>query len=145
MMTKKEQLNRVIGNLLIRKVSRKPDGAALDKYCSDYNEAIDTAVCALREAIEREENEPLTWKELKQMRGMPVWTQGVSFVVNGNWGTWDVVEEVTDESATFGYSTETAPAWSYNLRNADGTLCGSGWLAYRWEPKEGEANEVQGL
>ena len=99
---------------------------------SDKAEFINAAI---REKRERDNPKPLTWDELREMVGQPIWTIGVSFSDDGSWSMWDIVEEVTDEYVRFGYSTEAPERWSYNLRMANGELCGSAWLAYRYKPK----------
>lgn len=104
------------------------------KATTDNVEAVRLSLEALREKAEREDPQPLTIEELRQMIGEPVWTVGVSY--NGNsWQGWDIIERVDNDGIYFGYSTECREWWSYNLRDADGTLCGCSWCAYRHKPK----------
>lgn len=96
---------------------------------------FEIAAAALREKAEREDPKPLTIEELRQMIGEPVWIVGVYFT-GDSWQGWDIIERVDHDGICFGYSTEFAEWWSYNLRDADGTLCGCSWCAYRHKPKE---------
>lgn len=100
---------------------------------SDKSDFINAAI---REKRERDNPQPLTLDELREMVGQPVWTIGVSFTKDGSWGTWDIIERVADDGVEFGYSTESAELWNYNLRGNDGKLCGCAWVAYRYKPKE---------
>lgn len=48
------------------------------RYCQEpcyVMNAIERAITALREKLEREQNEPLTLEQLRQMDGQPVWCQ----------------------------------------------------------------------
>lgn len=76
---------------------------------------------------------PLTKEELMKMEGQPVWTYGVSYAGNGEWGMWDIIDTVNEYGVYFGYSTEGREWWDYDLRDYTGKLCGSAWVCY-WEP-----------
>lgn len=89
-------------------------------------------------AVSQPANEPLTLEQLREMDGEPVWTVGVSHTDDGSWSMWDIIEDVNDEGITFGYSTEHCDWWNYNLRGADGKLCGCAWIAYRRKPERSE-------
>ena len=95
---------------------------------------FEIAATALREKAEREDPKPLTLEELRQMDGEPVWVIGTYFA-GGSWQGWDIIERVDHDGILFGYSTEFTEWWNYNLRYADGTLCGCAWCAYRHKPK----------
>ena len=99
------------------------------------HEMFKMAAVAFREKAEREDPKPLTFEELQKMVGEPVWTVGVSFN-DGTWAGWDIIENVDDRGIDFGFSTESAEWWSYNLCDSDGKLLGCAWCAYRHKPKD---------
>ena len=101
----------------------------------ELKEAVRAAIDALREKAEREDPKPLTFEELQEMVGEPVWTVGVSFN-DGTWAGWDIIENLDDRGIDFGFSTESAEWWSYNLCDSDGKLLGCAWCVYRHKPKE---------
>lgn len=86
----------------------------------ELQEAMQMAKVALREKAEREEPQPLTIEELKQMIGEPVWVQGPGIPEYGRWG---IVEDA------FGNSL-------YLLNDFSCHDIGKTWLAYRHKPKE---------
>lgn len=115
--------------------------AELGMYGSQvHQETMETALAALRAEQERLNPQPLTWKELSEMVGEPVWTIGEFDGLGG----WDIVEEVYpadedgDESILFGRTTEAPHRWNYNLRDLNGDLSGCAWVCYRAKP-EGSA------
>lgn len=83
-------------------------------------------------------NPPLTKDELMQMVGQPVWTVGVSHTKDGTWSMWDIIEVADDDGIEFGYSTESAEWWAYNLRKDDGSLHRYAWVCYRHKPDTDE-------
>lgn len=106
------------------------------------NEALEMAVLALEKQKQVEDCEPLTIDELKNLkRGWPVWTVGVSSTEDGNWGMWDIIENVDKDGVEFGYSTEAREWWNYDLREPGGELCGCAWACFRYPPKE----EMEGI
>lgn len=86
----------------------------------ELQEAMQMAKVALREKAEREEPQPLTIDELKQMIGEPVWVQGPGIPEYGRWG---IVEDA------FGNSL-------YLMNDFSCHDIGKTWLAYRHKPKE---------
>ena len=105
-----------------------------------HQETMETTLAALRAEQERLNPQPLTWEELSEMVGEPVWTIGENCGLDG----WDIVEEVYpadedgDKSILFGRTTETPRRWNYNLRDLNGELSGCAWVCYRTNP-EGSA------
>ena len=95
--------------------------------------ACDLAIAALRAQQERENPEPLTLDELREMDGEPVWL--VDGSGNEMWGLVDAEHDCADViDCQFGL-------WNgvfYNM-TGDGKrgLHLVGWLAYRCKPKEG--------
>ena len=75
-------------------------------------------------------NEPLTWQELKQMVGKPVWVELLDGVGdNKNWNGWYVISQFYPVSET----DEHIQFCSYhNLHRAQSNL-GKTWQAYRKE------------
>lgn len=90
----------------------------------ELQEAMQMAKVALREKAEREEPQPLTIEELKQMIGEPVWVQGPGIPEYGRWG---IVEDA------FGNSL-------YLLNDFSCHDIGKTWLAYRNKPKEAQGD-----
>lgn len=95
------------------------------RYCQEpcyVMNAIERAITALREKLEREQNEPLTLEQLRQMDGQPVWveTPGVR-----KYGRWAIVEGVDTE-----YGEQTL------YLHGDFTCrdYGTTWMAYRHRP-----------
>ena len=85
-----------------------------------YMEAEQMAIDALREKAERENPQPLTIEELKQMVGWPVWVQGPGLP---QYGRWAIVEDA------FGNSL-------YLVNDFTCHNIGKTWFAYRHKPKE---------
>ena len=81
---------------------------------------FEVAAAALREKAERENPQPLTIEELKQMKGEPVWVQGPG---QPEYGRWAIVEDA------FGNSL-------YLLNDYTCHDIGKTWNAYRHKPKE---------
>lgn len=107
--------------------------------CIRPGEAKMLRIClaALRTEQERMNPQPLTWEELSEMVGEPVWTIGEFDGLNG----WDIVEEVypadkeVDESILFGRTTERPHRWNYNLRDLNGEPSYCAWVCYRTKPE----------
>jgi hypothetical protein len=90
-------------------------------------EEILTDYVALKQYwAEQQANNPLTWSELKQMEGKPVW---IELLGKGHWKGWDVIGGFyTDD---FGDAMCTARLDDYYLTDLDKT-----WQAYRKERHE---------
>lgn len=72
-------------------------------------------------AEEYDENQPLTWDELKQMEGKPVW---IEFEKNGN--HWLIITDIKSNGAVGrGVYGENAPLYKDRI--------GTDWQAYRKE------------
>ena len=69
-----------------------------------------------------ERNEPLTWEELRQMEGKPIWLE----LLKGSWKGWDVVGGFTDDD--FGEAMVTVRGDDYYFADL-----GKTWQAYRKE------------
>ena len=87
----------------------------------DLNEVADVVVKLAMEKFEKAmntvDNPPLTWNELKDMEGKPVWVEDN----NGWYKGWVIIEKfVEDDMFTTGFTYE---------KNNFGTL----WQAYRKE------------
>lgn len=87
---------------------------------------LDMALEALREKAARENPEPLTLEELRQMDGEPVWCRSC---LNGR-AEWTILRAV-----------EMSKTWFVALGGAtqgfgDKDTYGKTWLAYREKPKE---------
>ena len=63
-----------------------------------------------------ERNDPLTWDELKQMEGKPVWVE------REKKGRWNIIREVTDNHVIFEIGLAYHKCWQGDL-----------WQAYRKE------------
>ena len=96
--------------------------------------AISIAQDCIADRIDRLNPQPLTWEELSDMVGEPVWTMGENCGLAG----WDIIEEVYEDSVLFGRSTEQPEKWRYNLRELNGELSACAWLAYRTKPEGSE-------
>ncbi|WP_368234793.1 hypothetical protein [Anaerotruncus rubiinfantis] len=93
----------------------------------DIAQAFAMALEALREKAARENPEPLTLEELRQMDGEPVWCCSC---LNGR-SEWAILRAV-----------EMSKTWFVALGGAtqgfgDKDTYGKTWLAYREKPKEG--------
>ena len=85
----------------------------------------DVVLSALRAELSRQENAPLTWDEVVEMKGKPVYIHVPNYK---GWSNYSIVGE-TDE---FGSIT------LYSKHDNDGgtrASYGTGWIAYRYEPK----------
>lgn len=71
-----------------------------------------------------ESNEPLTWEELKQMEGKPVWVE----LLKGKWKGWDVIGGFDEDD--FGVAMVTVRGDYYYKADL-----GKTWQAYRKERK----------
>ena len=71
-------------------------------------------------------NDPLTWSELRQMEGKPVWTVESTVTYDDNRieriGRWNIIREVTQEHIIFYIGLPYHKSWQ-----------GIGWQAYRKE------------
>lgn len=103
-----------------------------DDMQSRYQEAIDNCERAenkFKMALKKLDvgtlNEPLTWDELKQMEGKPVW---IELLGKGKWKGWDIIGGFDDDD--FGFATCTVRGDDYYLADLEKT-----WQAYRKERK----------
>ena len=69
-----------------------------------------------------ERNDPLTWKELRSMEGMPVWVE----LLKGKWKGWDVIGGFDEDD--FGIAMVTVRGDDYYKLDL-----GKTWQAYRKE------------
>ena len=76
-----------------------------------------TSLAALREKLERQQNDPLTLEELREMDGEPVWVDDWFMDTH----CWELSEDAEDY---------------FEGRNE--SQYGSAWLAYRHKPEEEE-------
>ena len=74
---------------------------------------------------EQQENEPLTWDELKQMEGKPVWVEYGTFSDSG----WALISEISEQGCI-----EFLLSWGLRLVMQKGAI-GKTWQAYRKERK----------
>lgn len=92
---------------------------------SIYYQANELAIQALQEKVDRENPKPLTWDELTERVGKPV------YIVIGINNHWVVIEEAESDH----FKTDTNIFyWRYHL--------GIDYIAYDHEPKEDIANEI---
>lgn len=87
--------------------------------------AYDMAISALREYDKREGQKPLTWEELIQMIGNPVW------IVDQCGGGWEIVGNTSFNGK---YIRLADRMYDDNFREK--SLYGETWLAYRGELRE---------
>ena len=78
-------------------------------YLEEYKNLLDS---------QREENEPLTWDELKQMEGMPVWVESKYYD-----NAWEIVETVGTTRWSEGEFLETHRSLYRKEQQGDG--CGT--------------------
>lgn len=83
-MTEIEKVIHRLSNLKQYCKAEEDDGLCKGGVWFKDAEAIDFAIAALREKLEREKNEPLTIDELRKMDGQPVWCKEM--------GCWGIVE-----------------------------------------------------
>lgn len=93
-------------------------------------ERVAAAIEALKEKIEREKNEPLTFDELRRMRGKPVWVQPPDMPEYGRWAIVRGAGEFNGDKMLFIENDFTCREY------------GRVWLAYRHELKEGNDAEL---
>lgn len=72
----------------------------------------------------QEANSPLTWDELKQMEGKPVWVEETSFKQEWYNGYWLIVSQIDDEDEKIVFS-----PWEMQSKK----YMGKTWKAYRKE------------
>ena len=92
----------------------------MTQVMDQYNSARDKHIKELKEL---KQNDPLTWDELKQMEGKPVWIEEKGYYQT--WEYWSLVYWMNDDELTL---------WNENGRttyskNEQGTV----WQAYRKE------------
>lgn len=76
-------------------------------------------------AFSEDDNPPLTWDELKQMAGKPVWVEYGTFSDSG----WAFISEISEKG-----SIEFLLPWGLRLVMHEGAI-GKTWQAYRKERK----------
>lgn len=103
-----------------------------DGHDPDFENAVSLAVATLRVRQERENPEPLTLEELREMNGEPVWCVDGS----GN-ETWGLVDMSCSYIDVIDHDSGSWRGEFYNMRG-DGKngLHRIGWLAFRHKPKE---------
>lgn len=112
------------------KYGTDPDACAeKGEIVSFYRDALE----ALREKVERENPEPLTLDELRQMDGEPVWIQNIKNPERSRW-----------ELMTYAIYSETIKMYQVRTCFAQKLACirwsdnyGKTWLAYRIKPLKG--------
>ena len=97
----------------------------LAQKIKDFGDAKDRYIARLKELDIGTLNEPLTWEQLKQMEGKPVW---VELLGKGKWKGWDVIGGFDDDD--FGFAMCTVRGDDYYLADL-----GKTWQAYRKERK----------
>lgn len=111
---------------IVRREGDDPD------YWRKLKPTRELAIATLREKQERENPEPLTLEELREMEGQPVWLHTFSPVKKKtNIAQWAILESVCSANAVFlraGINSRLTE-WFANY--------GTRWLAYRTKPKEG--------
>ena len=99
------------------------------KLWTDKQEQVDEArqkyIDKLKELEIGTLNDPLTWDELKQMEGKPVW---IELLGNGQWKGWDVIAGFDEDD--FGVAMVTVHNDDYYKLDL-----GKTWQAYRKERK----------
>lgn len=90
-------------------------GAAINEACD-----VEMKYCRLVEELER--NEPLTWEQLKQMEGKPVWV----VCLESGFREWNLIHAILDDQIWFADGNGTI--WN-NLKSS----MGAQWQAYRKE------------
>lgn len=97
----------------------------VDICCNQAETARNMAIEALREKAERENQEPLTLEELRQMTGYPVY---MADLTGGTlWDQWIIFESSTE----YGFKPR-GGGW-FSIENY-----GKTWIAYRNKAKEAE-------
>ena len=78
---------------LIGKATREEMEDSVLHYLKEYRDAYGNVIASmnhhLRKIHELEQNDPLTWDELRQMVGKPVWVEGRS--LDGDYKFWCIV------------------------------------------------------
>lgn len=94
-------------------------------YLRGYREVLPEYAQMKLDAVK---NDPLTWQDLKQMEGKPVWTveSTVTYDDNGieRIGRWNIIREVTQEQIIFYIGLPYHKSWQ-----------GIGWQVFRKERK----------
>lgn len=96
--------------------------------------ALEFAVSALREKLERENPKPLTIEELRQMDGEPVWVTDPSEPAVSAYCTIDVCVRFKEDRVNDKYSEAMIPGDGFSYYQFD--KYGKTWIAYRHKPKE---------
>ena len=95
-----------------------------DCYTTGFQRICSTAITALHEKLERQKNDPLTIKELREMDGEPVWV--ACKPLEGGDGYWCLCRYGTITTpATLVYDAEEIPHWVF----------------YRHKPEKGAEDE----
>lgn len=111
-----------------------------NKPTSGYSilcEALDMAVIALEEKAERENQKPLTLKDLQQMVGQPVWLVCGLHLDWDNYEQWCLISSIVPKSNFIHF------VGIGTARSCDIEEYGTHWLAYRHPPKA-ELEEQEG-
>lgn len=99
---------------------------------TDWFEIEDVAISAWNRRAEPE-NKPLTWDELKEMEGQPVYIKALEPRYDSKWVVANEGSFCQDEFDGEELETETFEA---DYENYDECLMGVQWLAYRRKPEE---------
>lgn len=102
------------------------------QYFRPSSESTELALTALEEKLEREKNEPMTWKELVSAETTPVYIRNLEHKEESMWAV------VGNEYDKIGFTFVNL----YDETERDcgcKELYGETWIAYRYEPK-GEPN-----
>lgn len=95
----------------------------LREYHDNYGNLIASMNHHLRKIKELEQNDPLTWNELKEMVGKPVWME------TPEWSEWMLLNYIDQDKSELYFRDKWGNGFSCNIRNH------LTWHAY---PKERE-------
>ena len=103
--------------------------SSIEYYLKEYQRYQNTPSCNGHMALvdyfeESQKNEPLTWDELKQMEGKPVWVEHIYYKV------WLIVKDVYEETIVLDGN------GFYTQYFSDDNEKGTRWQAYRKERTE---------
>lgn len=101
--------------------------------CADEHRQLAEWLRELKEykTKNQENNEPLTWEELKKLKGKPVWVEEKYSFSDGWYGQWEVIDEFWDD--IYFYDEPYVSMTDEENRRKDDL--GKKWNAYRREKK----------
>lgn len=97
-------------------------------------EAVTRAITALREKLERQQNDPLTIEELREMDGEPVWAGNDKEPDNFAWFLVSLCGYGRNPVTLLNEKNNLMYPFMKSVEHLDG------WTAYRHKPEEGETN-----